>query len=733
MADQDPIDPILNSQEVKEFAKNVETLKDSLFGAIDNAKDITVALRDGSQSTRDTYMNVNKTRDALEDITDLYSRLGTQYISEERINTRIVKNDMMRETILERIAKTSNSIGESQEYINDIIEHIKSNSFEITTADDNILKLLVQQLDTVDGLSVSYNHILSKLDEENDKYADVYMKTSAIKKVLSSIAKIPIIGPLLEFENIGKKLQSSIKEGYDEIIKQSKRLMESPLVKMLLAGYIVSKLIDVSKKYVEVLFEVDKGITKLSNDLGMSKQAGDALYATFANTSKDTIFGGSGLIAGLDKAFYSVRNMAAASAELSESLGTNAMFTDSMIQGQILMTKQMKMSTEEAAGIQRFSLLTGKSTDTILQNAIKQNNAAISYRKILKEVSSISAELSIRLGNDPEKIAKAVVQANKLGMSLEETRKISSSLLNFESSIEGELESELLLGKQFNFEKARELALMGKSAEAAGELLKQIGGVHELEKMNVIQRERVAAAIGLSADELSKAAINQEVLNKLGVTNNEALKEKIKILQQHNDLAGIAALQQEAAKVQGGEVLLQDIAKASMAEKYEETMNKLKDILGVLISHSTTLKLVFMGIALVATAIATSMMMAAMESMIASGGITAILGGAAIAATALSGIGAAVAPLAIPAMVDDSVTTPGGTTTKMPKGTLLPDKNDYTYTSTNPLPTGGGGDKEYQEKNLKKMDEMIYHFKKGLNYDSFSGGTAAGISRSGYA
>ena len=733
MADQDPIDPILNSQEVKEFAKNVETLKDSLFGAIDNAKDITVALRDGSQSTRDTYMNVNKTRDALEDITDLYSRLGTQYISEERINTRIVKNDMMRETILERIAKTSNSIGESQEYINGIIEHIKSNSFEITTADDNILKLLVQQLDTVDGLSVSYNHILSKLDEENDKYADIYMKTSAIKKVLSSIEKIPIIGPLLEFENIGKKLQSSIKEGYDEIIKQSKRLMESPLVKMLLAGYIVSKLIDVSKKYVEVLFEVDKGITKLSNDLGMSKQAGDALYATFANTSKDTIFGGSGLIAGLDKAFYSVRNMAAASAELSESLGTNAMFTDSMIQGQILMTKQMKMSTEEAAGIQRFSLLTGKSTDTILQNAIKQNNAAISYRKILKEVSSISAELSIRLGNDPEKIAKAVVQANKLGMSLEETRKISSSLLNFESSIEGELESELLLGKQFNFEKARELALMGKSAEAAGELLKQIGGVHELEKMNVIQRERVAAAIGLSADELSKAAINQEVLNKLGVTNNEALKEKIKILQQHNDLAGIAALQQEAAKVQGGEVLLQDIAKASMAEKYEETMNKLKDILGVLLSHSTALKLAFMGIALVATAIATSMMMAAMASMIASGGITAILGGAAIGATALSGIGAAVAPFAIPAMVDDSVTTPGGTTTKMPKGTLLPDKNDYTYTSTNPLPTGGGGDKEYQEKNLKKMDEMIYHFKKGLNYDSFSGGTAAGISRSGYA
>ena len=732
MADQDPIDPILNSQEVKEFAKNVESFKDSLFGAIDNAKDITEAFRDSSQSTRDTYMNVNKTRDALEDITDLYSRLGTQYISEERINTRIVKNDMMRETILERIVKTSNSIGESQEYINGIIEHIKSNSFDITTADDNILKLLVQQLDTVDGLSVSYNHILSKLDEENDKYAETYMKTSAIKKVLSSIANIPVIGPLLEFENIGKKLQSSIREGYDEIIKQSKKLMESPLVKMLLSAVIISKLVEVSKAYVDVLFEVDKGITKISNDLGMSKQAGDALYATFASTSADTIFGGEGLIAGLDKAFYSVRNMAAASGELSESLGTNAMFTDKMIQGQILMTKQMNMTSEEAAGIQRLSLLTGKSADGILQTSIKQNNAAISYRKILKEVSSISAELSMRYANDPEAIAKAVVQANKLGMSLEETRKISNSLLNFETSIEGELESELLLGKQFNFEKARELALMGKSSEAAGELLKQIGGINALEKMNVIQRDRVANAIGLSADELSKAAINQEVLNKLGLENQDALKERMRILQQNNDLAGIAALQAEAAKVQGGEVLLQDIAKANMAQKYEETMNKLKDILGVLISHSTALKVVFMGIALVATAIATSMMMAAMASMIASGGITAILGGAAIGATALSGIGAAVAPFAIPAMVDDSVTAPGGQTVSMPKGSLLPDKNDYVYTSTNPLPTGnGGGD------NLvaSKIDELIGHVKKGGNVyiDSTRSGTAYGMSYNSYA
>ena len=334
----------------------------------------------------------------------------------------------------------------------------------------------------------------------------------------------------------------------------------------------------------------------------------------------------------------------------------------------------------------------------------------------------------MRLGNDPEKIAAAVIQANKLGMSLEETRKISSSLLNFESSIEGELESELLLGKQFNFEKARELALMGKSSEAAGELLTQIGGINALEKMNVIQRERVAAAIGLSSDELSKAAIQQEVLNKLGAENQDALKEKIRNLQASNDLAGIAALQEEASKVQGGKVLLQDIAKATLAEKYEETMNRIKDILGSFVAHSTAIKILFVGLAALAAGFAASMMVAAIAALTISGGALAIGAGIGIGALTLAAGATSIYA------VSDSVTAPGGNTISMPKGTLLPDKNDYVYTSTNPLlPTGGAGGND--NALISKIDELIYHTRKGkvIQYDTYTSTTAASIGGNQYA
>ena len=585
---------------------------------------------------------------------------------------------------------------------------------------------LKENLKTTEQTDKILDHINSNLELGNDQYDKMQLKGTGLKKVLSSIANIPIIGPLINWQRVADKVTEGNGAATKELGSQFKNLWNEPFVKGLIGGYILTKLYDTFKAYIKVIAEIDKGVTTLSNNLGMSKDAGAALYDTFGHISWDTIWGNKGMVSGLDKSFMSIRNMLNATTELQDSLGSNAMMTENRIENEILLTKQMKFSTEEAANFQRLSLISGKSADSILQTTIKQNTAGLSYRKILKDVANISSEISMRYANDPEAIAKAVVQANKLGMSLEQTKKISDSLLNFEQSIEGELESELLLGKQLNYEHARELALQGKTAEAAGEILKQVGGVAALDKMNVIQRERLAASIGMSAEELSKAAIQEEVIKNLNFENVDALKERVKTLQEHNDLAGIAALQAEAAKVQGGQVLLQDIAKASMADKYEETMNKLKDILGNVLAHSTAIKIAFVSLTTLAAAFAASMMASAIAALVISGGTLAI--GAAIGVGVLTAAAGGAAMYA----VSDSVTAPGGNTISMPKGTLLPDKNDYVYTSTNPLPTGnGGGD------NLvaSKIDELIGHVKKGGNVyiDSTRSGTAYGMSYNSYA
>ena len=63
-----------------------------------------------------------------------------------------------------------------------------------------------------------------------------------------------------------------------------------------------------------------------------------------------------------------------------------------------------------------------------------------------------------------------------------------------------------MIGKQLNFNKARQLALEGDIAGAAKDVVSQIGGAAELNKMNVLQRRALAESIGVSTDELSRLA-----------------------------------------------------------------------------------------------------------------------------------------------------------------------------------------------------------------------------------
>ena len=74
---------------------------------------------------------------------------------------------------------------------------------------------------------------------------------------------------------------------------------------------------------------------------------------------------------------------------------------------------------------------------------------------IMKDLAD-NTEFFATYANDGGKnLAQAAVEAKKLGVNLSTTAKIADSLLDFESSIEKELEAALLTGKQINYNKAR--------------------------------------------------------------------------------------------------------------------------------------------------------------------------------------------------------------------------------------------------------------------------------------
>jgi hypothetical protein len=119
------------------------------------------------------------------------------------------------------------------------------------------------------------------------------------------------------------------------------------------------------------------------------------------------------------------------------------------------------------------------------------------------------------LGNNDVAIAKAASQARRLGMDLNQVDKIAQSLLNFESSIEDELEAQLLTGNQINLSKAREMALTGDTIGLQDEIFKNTVDIEKFGKMGRLGQEAQAKALGMTRDELARVAYLRALDNNM--------------------------------------------------------------------------------------------------------------------------------------------------------------------------------------------------------------------------
>jgi hypothetical protein len=263
---------------------------------------------------------------------------------------------------------------------------------------------------------------------------------------------------------------------------------------------------------------------------------------------------------------------------VGKSLGTNAMLNKEDLVTFTKLREQAGYTNDELVGIQQLSLVNGKTlednTKEILGGAqayAAQNKFVVNEKEVLREVSKTSAAIKLTLGGSAEAVAKAVVQAKQFGLNLQQAEQISKSLLQFEDSISSELEAEILTGKQFNFERARSLALQGKIAEAAAEVAKQVGTAAQFGKMNVIQQEALAKSVGMTREDLAKSLMDREALTKLSAKEGETAQQAFNRLVKEVGL--------EKAKEQlGNEQLANQFAQQSVQERFNATIEKLKEI-----------------------------------------------------------------------------------------------------------------------------------------------------------
>jgi hypothetical protein len=134
---------------------------------------------------------------------------------------------------------------------------------------------------------------------------------------------------------------------------------------------------------------------------------------------------------------------------------------------------------------------------------------------IMNDVATNTDQFASFAKDGGENIFKAAIAARKLGVDMATVEKMSESLLSFEESINAQMEASMLTGRAINTDKARELALAGDLEGMQKEITSQIGSAADFERLNVVQRQSLAAAFGVSVSELSKMVTNQDKLNSM--------------------------------------------------------------------------------------------------------------------------------------------------------------------------------------------------------------------------
>jgi len=202
----------------------------------------------------------------------------------------------------------------------------------------------------------------------------------------------------------------------------------------------------------------------------------------------------------------------AASFTKQTGLNAAAIFTPQQI-GQIAdATELLGISAEQGVKLGMIMKQTGKSANEIGDAIFANVDAGIANKVVYEDVLSASDDIVASSGGNVEALGRAASAARKLGMDLSKVNQIADGLLDFESSIESELEAQLLTGKNINLSKARELALNNDLEGVAKELEKNGASAAEFAKMNRIQQQALAKAMGMSREELGKMVLTKEAM-----------------------------------------------------------------------------------------------------------------------------------------------------------------------------------------------------------------------------
>ena len=178
----------------------------------------------------------------------------------------------------------------------------------------------------------------------------------------------------------------------------------------------------------------------------------------------------------------------------------------SIVKDVTMLSAQLGIAESESAKfLKTISSISGNtvSSQKGMTGFAKQmsNAAGVALPDVMKEIAESSDDVRIYTGKSVVNLIKGTVEAKQMGTSFVKMVDTAKKLLDFNTSINDEMEASVLLGRDINFQRARELAFRKNVIDANREILR-IAQSMDFDAMDPFQAESFAKASGKTVAEL---------------------------------------------------------------------------------------------------------------------------------------------------------------------------------------------------------------------------------------
>jgi len=282
-------------------------------------------------------------------------------------------------------------------------------------------------------------------------------------------------------------------------VREMKNIFGDTLSSMGDFGKILSGTIptykDIIEKGVKMFFEFDKVGFTLRKTFGFLRGDFDVLEKNIKEIA-------------IDLADFGVTFESAATATSAIGKEFNALVASnkSIVKDVTMLSVQLGIAEAESAKfLKTISSISGNTVSSqkgMTGFAKEMSNAAgVALPDVMKEIAESSDDVRIYTGKSVVNLIKGTVEAKQMGTSFVKMVDTAKKLLEFNTSINDEMEASVLLGRDINFQRARELAFRKNVIDANREILR-IAQSMDFDAMDPFQAESFAKASGKTVAEL---------------------------------------------------------------------------------------------------------------------------------------------------------------------------------------------------------------------------------------